>query len=127
MLTIRRLAATSCTLLAALALTAGPAGAQQDLRSPDARDAALNSSIADAMASAPESQDLRSPDTRDAATHRRAPVVVNVQRVPAPESDSGLSWDSAGIGALIAAGLFASIAGAVVLIGRRRPHGPHAA
>jgi hypothetical protein len=43
--------------IGALAATPGVAAAQQDLRSPDARDAALT-------------QDLRSPDARDAAAGR---------------------------------------------------------
>jgi hypothetical protein len=108
---------TTGTLLAALAFPGG-ALAQQDLRSPDARDAAR------AITQSPPAearQDLRSPDARDAA--ERAPVVVRVE----PPADTGLSWDSVGIGALIGAGLMFSVAGAYMLIGRRRTHGPHVA
>ena len=62
-------------------------------------------------------QDLRSPDARDAAT--RVPVVVRV--APAAPADSGLSWDSAAIGALAGAGLLISMAGGGLLVVRRRP------
>jgi hypothetical protein len=104
-----RLTTAAGTLLVATAVATAPAAAQshQDLRSPDARDAAR-------QAVRPH-QDLRSPDARDAAT-RVTPVVV---RVAGP--DSGLEWDSAAIGALAGAGLLISIAGGGVLIARRRP------
>jgi hypothetical protein len=87
----------------------------QDLRSPDARDAA--------RAAGPyHRQDLRSPDARDAA-ERRAPTIVRVDRSPR----SGISWDSAGIGALVSAGIMFSLVGAFVLVTRRRTRGVHTA
>src|SRR3954471_2951770 len=94
---IHRLTTAAGTTLAVAALVAGPASAQQDLRSPDTRDAAagrypavvhqdLRSPDArDAAegrypAASPElRQDLRSPDARDAAEHR-TPVIVRVER-----------------------------------------------
>ena len=47
--------------------------AQQDLRSPDARDAASTSSLAGTTSTTPQ-QDLRSPDARDAASSSTAAV-----------------------------------------------------
>jgi hypothetical protein len=109
-MTAHRITTTAGTLLATVAL-ATPALAQsghQDLRSPDARDAA-------AAAAATPRQDLRSPDARDAARPAR-PVVVEVAR-----ADAGFAWDSAAIGALAGAGLLLSVAGGSVLVTRRRP------
>ena len=89
--------------------------AYQDLRSPDARDAAQ-------AAKAEVAQDLRSPDARDAGLPE-APTpdtVVEIREVPG----SGFDWGDAGIGA---AGILAllSIAGGVTLMvsTRRRRHG----
>jgi hypothetical protein len=102
------------TTAALLAVCAAPAYANQDLRSPDARDAA--------RASAETSyQDLRSPDARDAGqespTVQVPEPVVEIRESPG----SGFDWGDAGIGA---AGLLAllSIAGGVTLlaVGRRR-------
>jgi hypothetical protein len=115
---IHRLVIVAGATLTTAAIAAGPAAAdphaqdthqrvvaqQQDLRSPDTRDAAQGTG-----------QDLRSPDARDAAVGRD-PVVVQIDRA----SDGGLSWDSAGIGALVSAGLMFSLAGAFVLLSRRR-------
>jgi hypothetical protein len=105
-----RITTTAGTLLATTALVTAPALAapHQDLRSPDARDAA---------ARAVTRQDLRSPDARDAATRSATPVVVRV----APEP--GFEWDSAAIGALAGAGLLISLAGGGLLVTRRRPRG----
>jgi hypothetical protein len=55
--------AIACTLVALVALVA-PAANAQDLRSPDARDAALAQEYYGSYGS--PSQDLRSPDARDA-------------------------------------------------------------
>jgi hypothetical protein len=129
----RRLIAVTSSMLAAAALAAGPApadphaqdaheravAAHQDLRSPDTRDAADGIGVGVVATS----QDLRSPDTRDFAEGRRAPVVVRVDRAP----DSGLSWDSAGIGALVTAGLLFALAGGIALVTRHRPRGVRAA
>jgi hypothetical protein len=125
-----RISITAGTLLATATLAGAPAAAaDQDLRSPDTRDAAARATQSrsqdlrspdarDAAARATPSpaQDLRSPDARDAATRSTTPVVV---QVGAP--DAGFAWDSAAIGALAGAGLLISIAGGGVLITRRRP------
>ena len=86
----------------------------QDLRSPDARDAAQAAKVEVA-------QDLRSPDARDAG---RTPVevptpVVEIREVPS----SGFDWGDAGIGA---AGILAllSIAGGLALMTTSRRRGP---
>ena len=51
---------------------------RQDLRSPDARHAALLTKQHDSTAAAAAKQDLRSPDAIDAAARpRKAPVIVN--------------------------------------------------
>jgi hypothetical protein len=110
----------------------------QDLRSPDARDAAeaaatqpdqyVYSSDPDSSAARTQApggnqvaQDLRSPDARDAG---RTPVevptpVVEVREVPS----SGFDWGDAGIGA---AGILAllSIAGGLTLMATSRRRGP---
>ena len=99
---------------------------QQDLRSPDARDAARTSSLAGTTSAG---QDLRSPDARDAAIQRRkaidAPGATTVDSqsrpgpapVPAPASDGdGIDWAPIGLG--LAGALF-GIAGLAVL-GLRR-------
>jgi hypothetical protein len=55
---------SSALVIAALAAPAASAAARQDLRSPDARDAARAATVV---------QDLRSPDARDAARPRVTP------------------------------------------------------
>ena len=96
--------------IGALAATPGVAAAQQDLRSPDARDAALT-------------QDLRSPDARDAAAGR-LPGGSDVVVVPAPSpvaaAPRGFDWRAAGVGAGIAIGLVLLATSAALLIRRRR-------
>src|SRR4051794_22946323 len=132
-MTAHRITTTAGALLATVTLVAAPAAALaagQDLRSPDARDAAaaaqkrqdLRSPDArDAAAAATRRQDLRSPDAPDAADRR--PVIVQVPVSP----DTGFEWDSAAIGALAGVGLMLSIAGGGVLIVRRRPRAPRPA
>jgi len=89
------------------------AAPRQDLRSPDARHAALLRSrpVVDA---APR-QDLRSPDTRDAARPRPAPI-AGLGAAPPPVRPPDFDWPSAGIGAGTALAILAGIA----LVGRRR-------
>jgi hypothetical protein len=74
-------------------------------------------------------QDLRSPDARDAA--ERVPSVVVPVRVPervaAPVQDQGIEWDSAAVGALAGAGVIITLAGGGVLLLRRRPRGARVA
>jgi hypothetical protein len=131
---IHRLTTTAGTVLVVATLgAAGPAWAQsQDLRSPDAREASVAASTtpgaqgqdprsADARdagiagtTSATHVQDLRTPDAR--AAGEGTPVVVHVE----PAADDGMSWDSAAVGALIAAGALISLAGIAALVSRRR-------
>ena len=110
---IHRLTTAASTVLLVAVFAASPAWAQtQDLRSPDARDAAAGHVKTAPVAG---SEDLRSPDARVPA-ERTTPVVVRVEQEP----DAGMSWDSAAIGALIAAGLLVALAGAATLVARRR-------
>jgi hypothetical protein len=101
--------------LAVGAATAPAAAAQQDLRSPDARDAALRHE---------RTQDLRSPDARDAAAGRgieTAPIVEFVE-VPQP---NGFDWSDAALGAAAGIGLvLVGAGGAITTVRmRRRPVG----
>lgn len=101
-----RIARITVTALLALAVAAGPAAAR-DLRSPDARDAAVQTAApsadlrspdaADAALPAPaRSVDLRSPDARDASGPASPPVAGQ------PSSD-GFAWG------YLAAGTFALV------------------
>jgi hypothetical protein len=113
---------------------AAPASASnsyQDLRSPDARDAARPSETRqysdlrspdarDAAAASTQSayQDLRSPDARDVG---RPPVeiptpVVEIREVPG----SGFDWGDAGIGAVGMLAMFSIAAGLALTVGGRR-------
>lgn len=98
------------------ALAAPTAGAQsvQDMRSPDARDAATH---------AQSNLDLRSPDVRDAARGRgtaSAPQIV-VMKVSRPQvsGSGGLDWTDAGIGAGAVFGLVLLGAGATLVVAHR--------
>jgi hypothetical protein len=101
---------------------------KQDLRSPDARDAALAQERQYSTAyPSPElsgpAQDLRSPDTRDAAEGRgtfNAPDVAVVKVPQTAPSSSGFEWDDAGIGAGIVFGLMLLTAGGTVAVVRQR-------
>jgi hypothetical protein len=97
-----------------LALTFATAGRAQDLRSPDARDAA------DAATRGAPAQDLRSPDTRDAA----AGVGV-AQRTIRPVrvidlGDNGFDWTDAAVGAGGALGLVLVLGAGGAAVVRRR-------
>src|SRR4051812_9069873 len=87
----------SAALGLTLAAVAAPAAAaQQDLRSPDARDAAGTAAVGQPR------QDLRSPDGRDAAAGRgtfNAPEVTVVRLEDPASQPGGLDWGDAGIGA----------------------------
>ena len=99
-------------VLAALAPATAMAG--QDLRSPDARDAAT---------SAAPSVDLRSPDARDAAEGRSAADApsVMVVRIPQPShAGGGMDWGDAGIGAGAVVGLMLLALGSGLAIVHRR-------
>jgi hypothetical protein len=121
----------------ALAATAAPAahGQPQDLRGPDARDAAQHRGIYEPMRPQDQAQpqDLRNPDTVDYADGRgtyNAPDVVVVEAPkPAPEpTATGIDWEDVGIGAggLLGASLLA-LGGALLVVQRRgaRAHTAH--
>lgn len=98
------------------ALTAPTAGAQsvQDMRSPDARDAATR---------VQSSPDLRSPDVRDAAQGggtASAPQIV-VMKVSRPQvsGSGGFDWADAGIGAGAVFGLLLLGVGATLVVAHR--------
>jgi hypothetical protein len=102
--------------LAVGALAAPTAAAQpvQDMRSPDARDAATR------VQSTP---DLRSPDVRDAAQGRgtaSAPQIV-VMKVSRPQvsGSRGFDWADAGIGAGAVFGLVLLGVGATLVVAHR--------
>jgi hypothetical protein len=100
-----------------LAGTTSPPG--QDLRSPDARDAALS---ADARQGQPH-QDLRSPDTRDYAEGRgtfSAPEVTIVKVIDPPPPSAGIDWGDAGIGAGGMLGLILLALGSMLAVVHRR-------
>jgi hypothetical protein len=108
-------ARTVATALAVSALLAPAASAQQDLRSPDTRDAAER---------AGHVQDLRMPDTQDFAAGRgleRSPVV---EFVDVPHAD-GFDWTDAALGAAGSIGIVLAGAGAAITTVRirRRPLG----
>jgi hypothetical protein len=92
---------------------------RQDLRSPDARDAA---------STARPAQDLRSPDARDAAAPNArptrdaaAPKTTPTLAVTEPAGGSGFEWSSALVGAAIILGLFMlQFAGRSTVAVRRR-------
>lgn len=134
------------TTVALVAACTAPASAVafQDLRSPDARDAAT-------AAQTPTGQDLRSPDAADAAAHRgvyeldRGPYVLNRDfgspdatdvargvtpaQVPAPVVEvrrvpsGGFDWGDAGIGAAGMLALFSIAAGSALMVMARRRRG----
>ena len=110
---------------------------KQDLRSPDARHAALmtkqHQSDTAVAAASKRVQDLRSPDAIDAAVHpRKSPVVVNApgatvvdsqaKSTPiapvAATSDDGVDWTTIGIGVGLTLLLVGGIA---ALTARTRP------
>jgi hypothetical protein len=91
--------------------------ARQDLRSPDTRDAAITGAARVSAAG----QDLRSPDTRDAATNpRRTTIHVEpITRIVKITSDR-FEWGDAAIGAAGALTLMLVFAGATVAWTRHR-------
>ena len=127
---------TTAALVAACAVPATAAAQDQDLRSPDARDAAAAAKLqgyqdlrspdardAGRAGENPGYTDLRSPDARDAG---RTPVevptpVVEIREVPG----SGFDWGDAGIGAAGMLALFSIAAGLALMAGTRRRRGIH--
>jgi hypothetical protein len=132
-------AALAALLLAAPSATAKPADIHarlhefaaaadpQDLRSPDARDAANRSQspTSSPAGTKSRSQDLRSPDTRDVAGGREfpaPPTVITLKPVPDREPvASGFDWVAAAAGVGTALGLILLIP-AGSLLSRRRKH-----
>lgn len=138
--------ATPSSIAPPSSIAASEGNGYQDLRSPDARDAAREAGSATQL-----SQDLRSPDAIDAAQHRGlyeaepgryvldrdygSPDAVDAARdlppvqIPAPvvaaaEPSGGFDWGDAGIGAAGMLGLFSIAAGcALLLTGRKRRQG----
>ena len=109
---------TTALSLAVAALAAPAAAAQQqDLRSPDARDAAAPT--------AQVRQDLRSPDSTDAAAGRgtfSAPEVTVIrlpQSAPSP-SPGGMDWADAGIGAAGLLGVILVALSTLAVVRRRQ-------
>jgi hypothetical protein len=107
-----RITSTGLAVMAAATLGVTPgavARPAQDLRSPDARDAA----------SGPV-QDLRAPDTRDVATRG----ATQQRGIPAPRivaiSPDGFDWGDAGVGAGGALGLVLIVTGTGAALVRRR-------
>ena len=105
-----RIITTVGAVALALAIPAA-AGAQQDLRSPDARDAA--------RPIVQNGQDLRSPDARDAA-RLVAPTEAPVPAVPLDPAPDGFGWGDAGIGAAGTLGIVLALAGIAGLTGHQR-------
>jgi hypothetical protein len=136
---------TILTTAAVVAVFAVPASAQtyDDLRSPDAKDAAR-----EAGAPTAPSQDMRPPDVKDGAEGRgpyaddsgpyvlertygspdaadaagdRSPAQIPAPVVTVREAPGGFSWGDAGIGAAGMLALFSIAAGSALLVaGRRR-------
>jgi hypothetical protein len=88
-----------------------------DLRSPDARDAAV-------LSTAIAAQDLRSPDAREAGTTGSlAGTVSSPDTAPAAvqavTTDDGFEWSSAGIGAAAMLAIVLALIAAAALVPRR--------
>jgi hypothetical protein len=116
------LRARSITTIGAVVALAVPAaaGAQQDLRTPDAIDARDNALIIKS-----QRQDRRSPDAVEAArTPSPAPTRIVPTRIapPQPAAADGFEWGDAGIGAAGMLGLL-GLAGGTAALTLRRRHG----
>jgi len=113
----------------AIGVALAPAApAQQDLRSPDARDAALrpervqdfrSPDTRDAAEQALRPQDLRSPDARDWAAGRGPDMAPVVEFVEVPEPNS-FDWVDAALGAATGIGLVLIGAGSALTAARMR-------
>ena len=112
--TSHHISRTVATALAIGAVVAAPAAAQQDLRSPDTRDAAERGHI----------QDLRMPDTQDSAAGRGVENAPVVEFVDVPRADE-FDWTDAALGAATAIGIMLVGAGGALTTVRirRRPLG----
>ena len=125
-------------LVVAVMVVPGAAFAQQDLRSPDAQDAAA--AAAPAVSTdlrTPDTRDLAgavpltfadwssdpvSPDGRDAATGRQ--VISNPIVTPAPVAGDTFDWGDAAIGAAAMLAFALVLGGAALLLTRRRRIAP---
>ena len=120
----------ACVLVAFAITSAAAASApQQDLRSPDARDAAagrgtdvISSQVFTDRQRAIVERFKRSPSYQEAL--REAAAVGNLPQ-PAPvRGDDGIDWGDAGIGAASLLGLIAlGLAGTMTILHRRRRAG----
>jgi hypothetical protein len=118
-----RLTRSAALGLTLAALAVPTAAAQQDLRSPDARDAARAAELAQDQ----RGQDLRSPDARDAAEGRgsfNAPEVTVVKLTEPSPTGGGIDWGDAGIGAGGLLGLILLALGSTLAITHRRQSAP---
>jgi hypothetical protein len=118
-----RLTRSAALGLTLAALAAPTAAAQEDLRSPDARDAARAAELRQDE----RLQDLRSPDARDAAEGRgsfNAPDVTVVKVSEPSSSAGGIDWADAGIGAGGLLGLILVAVGSTLVIAHRRQSVP---
>jgi hypothetical protein len=118
-----RLTRSAALGLTLAALAVPTAAAQQDLRSPDARDAARAAELAQDQ----RGQDLRSPDARDAAEGRgsfNAPEVTVVKLTEPSPTGGGIDWGDAGIGAGGLLGLILLALGSTLAITHRRQSVP---
>jgi len=113
--TSHHIARTVATTFAIGAVLAPAASAQQDLRSPDTRDAAERVG---------RTQDLRMPDTQDSAAGRGLERATVVEFVDVPHAD-GFDWTDAVLGATTAIGIvLVGAGGAITTVRiRRRPLG----
>jgi hypothetical protein len=114
-ITSHHISRTVATTVAIAAVLAPAAAAQQDLRSPDTRDAAERLE---------RTQDLRMPDTQDAAAGRGTKDAPIVEFVDVPEADRFDVTDAAlGAGAGIGLVLIGVGGAAATVRFRRRPIG----
>jgi hypothetical protein len=109
--------------VAASEAASGQRAGNQNLVTPDARDAVHTSSLAGTT----QTTDGRSPDAQDAADGRgtwNAPAVTVVKVPQSTPSSTGLDWGDAGIGAGAVVGLMLLALGSALAIVHRR-HGAH--
>jgi hypothetical protein len=105
---------TTLMLVAAAAFPSAASALPQELRSPNVRDAALQSERS-------TYQDLRNPDTRgDALAADRAPAARPAARVKRTAAADGFDWGDAGIGATGMLGLLAAAGGAFLVVAGQR-------
>ena len=105
------------TALTATAFVSPGADASEDLRSPDARDAAVNAETGSYTPGPGRYVDLRSPDAQDAVVN---PQTHSYSSAPVSDNGSGgTSWDTVGIvfGGVLSLCL---VAFGLVLMNRRR-------